>query len=258
MRLSFLALAAGLIATPPGARAAPACAPPPNLAPAPVMAQPADQVVRGVTVAYYLLSLNWTPEWCRSGGSGATAQEMECARPFGFTLHGLWPNGAAPPYPRYCNPVGGLEAATVRSMFCRTPSPVLLQHEWQAHGSCGWAEPAAYFAQASKLFDAVAMPKIEAIPPGHLTAGAVRAAFIARNPGLRREQIFVQASRAGALSEVRLCYDVKYRPAACPGGNGAPDSRRMTLRPAAPAPSEAPMGFQAPCGRHAARPPWAA
>lgn len=227
-----LALAAAVsLAALPAAAAPPACTPPADLTPAPAIAPRADEVVRGVTVAYYLLSLNWTPEWCRSGGVGASAREMECARPLGFSLHGLWPNGAHPPYPRFCSPVGRLDAATVRSMYCRTPSAVLLQHEWQTHGSCGWTDPKAYFAQAAKLFDRLGLPKIETIAPADFTAGAVRAAFIARNPGLRREQVFVQTARDGALSEVRICYDVTYRLAACPGGNGAPDAVRMNLAP---------------------------
>jgi ribonuclease T2 len=231
MRLPSLILAAGLSAASLPALAAPACAIPANLAPAPVRAPPADEVVRGVTNTVYLLALNWTPQWCLTGGSGATAGEMACGQPFGFTLHGLWPNGASRPYPRYCNPVGGLDAATVRRMFCRTPSPTLLQHEWQAHGSCGWTDAKAYFAQGARLYDRLVLPKIEAIAPGRLTAGALRAAFIARNPAFAPEAIYVQTTRTEALAEVRLCYDLSYRPTACPGGVGAPDGVRIRLAP---------------------------
>jgi ribonuclease T2 len=213
------------------AAAAPVCAPPANLTPAPVIVPPADEVVSGVTNAVYLLSLNWTPQWCRTGGAGATASQMECDRPFGFTLHGLWPNGATKPYPRFCKPVGGLDTATVRRMFCRTPSPTLLQHEWQAHGSCGWNDPRAYFDRASRLFDQVVMPKIEAIPADRLTAGAVRSAFVARNPAFAPKDVFVQTTRSEELTEVRLCYDLTFKPTTCPGGNGAPDGVRIRLAP---------------------------
>jgi ribonuclease T2 len=231
MRSQVLILAAALAAAGPSVLAAPACAVPPNLSPAPVRTPPADEVVSGVTNAVYLLALNWTPQWCRSGGSGARAEEMECGRPFGFTLHGLWPNGVGKPYPRYCRPVGGLDAALVRQMYCRTPSPTLLQHEWQAHGSCGWTDAKAYFGQAARLFDRLRMPKIEAIAPGRLTAGAVRAGFVAANPSFKPRDVFVQTARDGALAEVRLCYDLKFRPAACPGGNGAPDGVGIHLAP---------------------------
>ena len=157
-----------------------------------------------MTNAVYLLALNWTPEWCRSGGSGATAKEMECDRPFGFTLHGLWPNGLGKPYPRYCRPVGGLDAATVRQMYCRTPSPTLLQHEWQAHGTCAaWPTAQAYFGQAARLFDQLKMPKIETIAPGGLTAGAVRAAFVARNPWLKPTGSSCRPSATGTTRSER-------------------------------------------------------
>src|SRR5437764_212745 len=79
------------------ASVAPSCVAPANLEPAPALTPPANEVVTGVPIAYYVLALSWTPQWCRSGGSGATASEMECERPFGFTLHGLWPDGAHPP-----------------------------------------------------------------------------------------------------------------------------------------------------------------
>lgn len=232
MRLSPLLLAAGLSLVAARGLAAPACAPPPSLAPAPALTPRPDDVVSGVAVAYYVLALNWTPEWCRSGGSGATAKEMECARPRGFALHGLWPDGAHPPYPRFCRPAGQLDAAVVRQMYCRTPSPVLLQHEWQAHGTCAaWPDARAYFAQAAKLYDGLSIPRIERLRPGRLDAGALRSAFVQANPALRNDGVFVQTSRRGDLTEVRICYDLTFRPAACPGGNGAPERVRLELAP---------------------------
>ncbi|HZZ31623.1 MAG TPA: ribonuclease T [Phenylobacterium sp.] len=233
--MRFPALILGIVLAQAGAsaQAAPVCALPPGLTAPPVLNPRPDEIVRGVAVAHYVLALNWTPEWCRSGGSGASAREMECDRPLGFTLHGLWPDGAHPPYPRFCQPAGALDVATVRGMYCRTPSATLLQHEWQAHGTCAaWASPQAYFGQASALFDRLVIPKIEKIPAGELTASTVRAAFVAKNPGLTADGIFVQTQRhTGALNEVRICYDLHFKPAACSGGAGAPDGVRMTLAP---------------------------
>ena len=225
----ILAAALGVLAFP--ALAAQVCSPPADLAPAPVLSPRPDEVVTGVITAYYLLAISWTPQWCRTIGQKGTEQAVECGKPLGFTLHGLWPNGTAPPYPRYCRPVGGLDAGIVRRMYCRTPSAALLQHEWQAHGACGWPDARAYFAASARLFDRVVLPRIEAIPAGGRTAGALRAAFIAKNPWLRRETIFVATTRGEDLTEVRLCYDLKYRPAACPGGNGAPDGAAIHIAP---------------------------
>jgi len=231
MRLLTAIFAAAAAATALPALAAPACSLPADLAPAPVVSPPPGEVVKGVTTAYYLLSISWKPQWCRTVGQRGSEQAMECEEPRGFMLHGLWPNGAAPPYPRYCRPVGGLDAGLVRRMFCRTPSPELLQHEWQAHGACAWPNARAYFTQSAKLFDRVVLPKVETIPAGELTAGAVRAAFLAKNPWLRRDTIFVATTRDEDLIEVRLCYDLAFKPAACPGGNGAPDGLRVHIAP---------------------------
>jgi ribonuclease T2 len=227
--LRSLALAAALVATPALAMAAPACRVPGSVSPAPVERVPPNEVQRGVTTAYYLLSLSWSPEWCRTNGRGSTSQRLQCGGPpRGFILHGLWPNGAAPPYPRYCNPVGPIDARLVKEMFCRTPSPELLQHEWQAHGSCGWTDPGAYFGQAARLYDRIVMPRIEEIDRGRLTAGTLRRAFTRANRWMSPDMLFVAVDKGGRLSEVRVCYDLRFQPAACRGGTGTPD--RIPLR----------------------------
>lgn len=232
MTLKSLALAAAIALAPAVAAAAPACAVPPGLAPAPVLVPPAHEIQTGVPTVYYVLALSWSPQWCATNGQGSTSQRLQCeGQVRGFVLHGLWPNGAAPPYPRYCSPVGGIDPATVRQMFCRTPSPELLQHEWQAHGACGWTDPKAYFAQAAALYDRVVFPRIETIRP--LTAGAVRRAFIARNRWLSLEGIFVAVDKGQRLTELRLCFDRAYRPTACLGGTGTPDRIAIRLTPSA-------------------------
>lgn len=223
-------LAALVLAAP--AAAAPSCPRPPGLAPAPVEAVEPGDIVTGIPTAYYLLAITWTPDWRRINGQTKAATPMIDAeiRPQGFALHGLWPNGkVGPPYPRNCRPVGTIAPATVSAMYCRTPSAALMQHEWQAHGSCGWKTPAAYFRDAARLYDRVALPKIEGLPD--LTAGALRRAFVTRNRWLPAEAIFVATDKEGRLTEVRLCYDLAYRPAACPGGAGAADDKRIALTP---------------------------
>jgi ribonuclease T2 len=236
MHLKRLGLAAVLTAAilPAVGRAADSCQVPGGLAPAPVIQPPPDEIQAGVVNAYYLLAISWSPEWCRTNGQGITGQPLQCeGQGRGFVLHGLWPNGVAKPYPRYCRPVGGLDLATVRQMFCRTPSPELLQHEWQAHGSCGWPDAKAYFRQAAALYDRILMPKIEAIPAGELTAGAVRRAFVAKNPWLSPDKIYLQIDKAGRMTEIRLCYDLSFKPMSCVGGTGTPDPIALRLTPSA-------------------------
>jgi ribonuclease T2 len=115
-------------------------------------------------------------------------------------------------------------------MYCRTPSAELLQHEWQAHGACGWTEPSAYFARSAQLYDRVVMPKIETVPAEVLTAGVLRGAFASANTWLPVAAISIATTPRGELTEVRLCFDLAFRPAAC-ADQGAPDARRITLAP---------------------------
>ncbi|MDQ0463695.1 ribonuclease T2 [Caulobacter ginsengisoli] len=238
MSLKHLAAAAAVVAlfgacAPPAAPpASVACTVPADLAPAPVLTPPEDEIQSGVTNAYYLLALTWSPEWCRTNGQGTTKEELQCDREArGFVLHGLWPNGVAKPYPRYCRPVGGIDAQTVRQMFCRTPSPGLMQHEWQAHGACGWPDAKSYFRQSAALYDRIVFPKIETIP--NPTAGAVRQAFIASNPWLSAGSIYLQVDKAQRLTEIRLCYDLKFQPMRCMSGTGTPDAIPIRLTPSA-------------------------
>lgn len=225
------ACTAALTAAVSAAASPPACRPPDDLVAAPAYDPPANEVQAGVTLAYYLLALTWTPEWRRMNGkTSAFSPPLDAERqPQGFALHGLWPNGVAPPYPRYCRPVGPIPRRIVRKMYCRTPSAALLQHEWAAHGSCAWRTPTAYFRQAAKLYDRLRLPRIE--QQRALTAGQLRTAFVAANPWLPPEAVFVAADKAGVFSEVRICFDLRYRPTVCPGGTGAPDDVVLRLAP---------------------------
>lgn len=193
-----------------------------------------EEVVAGRVVIMQLLAVTWMPETCRSGGDGQG--EMACDGPnrFGWTLHGLWPNADGRPYPRYCRPATRVADATIRAHLCRTPSVDLIQHEWAAHGVCGWETPQAYFDQAAALYDALHKPDPQplAAQDGGLTAGRLRDAFAAANPGLPREAVHVAATQDNRLREVRICHDVNFRSAACPAdGRGVPDRVRLTVEP---------------------------
>ena len=226
-----LAVLALSLAMAPAAVAAQDCAPPADLTPWAMETPKPGQVQSGVTVAYHLLTISWAPEWCRTNGAPGTEQRLDCLKPTGFFLHGLWPNGAAPPYPGYCRPVPSMSRKTLRQMYCRTPSAELLQHEWQKHGACAWRDAASYFRQAAKLYDRVVIPSIEAIPPESLTAGVLRAAFVAKNPWLKLDMMWVELRDGGRLLEVRICHDLKFRPMRCTSGIGAPDAAHVRLTP---------------------------
>lgn len=229
-RLSPLALAALIAgcAVPTDPAPLALCAVPAQVTPAPAYDPPADEIVADEPTAFYMLALTWAPEDCRANGD-TPGYEIQCRdNDFGFVLHGLWPNGAARRHPRYCGPAPAIRPATVRKHACMTPSTVMQQHEWAAHGTCGWTTPEAYFDQAATLWNAVKAPA----PLGPtMTAGDLRDAFVAANPWMKREGIYIKTVEGGRLMDVRLCYDLAYSPTACKGSLGAGDDAVLTIEP---------------------------
>jgi ribonuclease T2 len=194
-----------------------------------ISAPPAERIAPSEIVqtkaAYYVLSLSWSPEWCRTRAN-SRYDTLQCRdNKFGWVLHGLWPNATSGPHPAFCKPATQLKMETLRRHLCMTPSAYLLQHEWTQHGACAWPTPEAYLNQAAALWASVKRPS-----PAHLaTAGAVRDAFAAANPSFPRSGVFV-GTESGRLSEVRLCYDLAMKPRACPQ-RGAPDTVKIAVTP---------------------------
>jgi ribonuclease T2 len=109
------------------------------------------------------------------------------------------------------------------------PSARLQQHEYAAHGVCAWDSPDDYFDQSRTLWDALNKPTLTS---ASLTAGQVRDAFVAANPGLPHGAIAIATAPEGQLREVRLCHDLAFKPAACaPKALGARDDFVLTITP---------------------------
>ena len=210
----------------------PSCAIPRDIRPAKSQPPPAHEVSKGVPTASYMLALTWSPEWCRTRANARDAKVQCRDNRFGFVVHGLWPNGGGKAHPRYCGPAPALNVATVRANLCMTPSAELLQHEWAAHGTCGWAAPEPYFAKAAELWRAIKPPILSFPADRTVTAGDVRTAFTARNPHLRRDALFVKVGDGNRFQEVRICYDLRFKPARCARGVGAPDHVSIRIQPA--------------------------
>jgi ribonuclease T2 len=209
-----------------------ACAVPPSVIPAPSEMPPASEIHTDIPTAAYLLALYWSPEACRAGIPESN-KIIQCqTNSFGFTVHGLWPNGPGKVHPRYCKPSPPMSAATVLTNLCMTPSPWLLQHEWQAHGTCQWDTPEAYFKKAREVREGLKVPDLKPGPDGTLTGAQIRAAFLKRNRGMTPEGLNVRV-KEGRLTEVWVCMDLDFKLDACRGGNGAADDAVVTVTPMA-------------------------
>lgn len=187
---------------------------------APVPAATPDGPARRVAVGGYTLAVSWSPEFCRGAGRAGRGGAMQCDRShgrFGFVLHGLWPEAARGPAPQWCRAVPPPPPATLRANLCMTPSPTLLAHEWAKHGSCMTGRPEGYFKVAGILWRSLHWPDADALSRRKdLTAGDLRAEFVALNRGWREDEVAVIAGRTGWLREVRLCYDAGFHPVRCP------------------------------------------
>lgn len=166
---------------------------------------------------FYVLALSWSPTYCAE--AGARADRVQCGgpRPFGFVLHGLWPQHERG-FPRACATAErGPNRGLVDDMLDVMPSPALVRHQWRAHGTCSGLGPRGYFDLARAAWRRVSIPA--AYRPGErdvvTSPREVEEAFAAANPGLEPAMIAVDCRRR-RLREVRICMtkDLAFRPCA--------------------------------------------
>ena len=169
-----------------------------------------------MAVTGYTLALSWTPEFCRFRESDRNHARQCSGRAgrFGFTVHGLWPDGGRG-WPQYC---GGarLDAAAIRANMCISPDAGLMVHQWAKHGSCMAKRPETYFKVTRILYQGLRWPDfIRLSREDGLTAGMIRTRFADANPGWFPEAVGVHLDRKGWLEELRLCYDKRFMPKRC-------------------------------------------
>ena len=222
IRVSILFMAA--VAVAPGIATAQAlsCSVPARIErPHPELAS-AGQPQRLLPIGGYTLALTWSPEYCH--GHARDGQEFECGggNRFGFTLHGLWPDGVGKEWPQYCKTTPVLAPATISANLCATPSPQLLQHEWAKHGTCmAGFDAAAYFKRSTGLYAKLRYPDMDALSREQgLTVGRLAEALATANPGLPASAIRVTVNPRGWLDELWLCLDQRFAYEHCRANSG--------------------------------------
>jgi ribonuclease T2 len=165
---------------------------------------------------YYLLTLSWSPTYCLIHPD----DRSECGgKGYGFVLHGLWPQFDAGGYPEDCQPDAPLTAEAQRAGNTIYPSPLLMRHEWQAHGTCTGLEARDYFQLEDRALGVIRIPPLLESPRilQHLTATQIMSEFRVSNPTLPPDGIVVSCGR-GELSEVRICLTRDLRARSCGTG----------------------------------------
>jgi ribonuclease T2 len=226
--LLALGLAACDAAAPQPAVTAAQCYTPAQL---PVQAASPPDDIPDARATGHVLALSWSPEFCRFRAD-APEHAGQCRdNRFGFILHGLWPQSGAGPHPRACAAARPVPQDVLRAHYCMTPSARLMQHEWAAHGTCAWEDPAAYYADAAMLWDEYERPDLFGLSRREgLTAGDVRGAFVAANDAMPPEAVGLDVNNRGWLEEVFLCLDLAYEPRPCAAREyGAADTQSISI-----------------------------
>src|SRR5262245_63501568 len=168
---------------------------------------------------FYVLALSWSPSFCEQAGERGTPPQDQCgARPFAFVVHGLWPQYERG-FPEYCVvPAPRLDRNIVNAMLDLMPSPRLVYHEWDKHGTCSGLNARAYFETVRKARALIKIPEpyVELERPISVTPDEVEEAFVGANAGLSRGGIAVTCDNR-RLREVRICLSKEFGFRECQG-----------------------------------------
>ncbi len=171
---------------------------------------------------YYQLVLSWSPTHCadNSRGSNDTQCGLRRARPYGFIVHGLWPQYERG-WPEFCRTRGKpyVPGAIINKMMDIMPSRGLIIHQYKKHGTCSGLDPETYFKATRIAHKNVRIPKMFQEPQSQLlmTPGELVTQFRAVNPTLTKDAIQVVCKRGNAnrLKEVKVCMTRKGRFRTC-------------------------------------------
>ncbi|SNR53745.1 ribonuclease T [Paracoccus sediminis] len=175
---------------------------------------------------YYVLTLSWSPSWCRATGDARDADECERGSGLDFVVHGLWPQYEQG-YPEYCDTDERDPSRRETQAMADLMAPGLALHQWKKHGRCSGLSAAGYYDAMREAADRIAVPVLFdglsrdiALPPA-----VVEDAFLEANPDLTFDGTTVTC-QGDALREVRICLTRDLDPRRC-----APDVRRDCSRP---------------------------
>lgn len=163
---------------------------------------------------FYVLSLSWSPTYCKQEGERANKHQCEVRKPFRFIVHGLWPQYERG-YPENCpGAPRRIDRQIAVSMEDIMPSHNLVFHQWRKHGSCSGLSPRAYFALTRQAFKKIQIPRaFQTLDKRAIGQPAlIEKAFLLANKKLTADGLAVSCDR-GELEDVRICLtkDLKFR-----------------------------------------------
>lgn len=166
---------------------------------------------------FYVLALSWTPTHCKL--NSRSADRHQCGdRPFGFTVHGLWPQFNKG-YPEYCQTTQSYVPRHIVSQLSSImPSAGLIGYQWRKHGSCSGLSQAAYFNALKSAYNKVVIPSNlrNLTSAQNINPQQIKNTFLRANSQMKSDNIIVTC-RANHLQEVRICMSKDLEFTSCKG-----------------------------------------
>lgn len=171
---------------------------------------PAQAAMPTAAFDYWLLSLSWSPQYCRDH-----VGDSQCRQPYAFVVHGLWPQNEVG-YPENCGRAERVSREWMDRMLPLMPSRKLIEHEWRTHGVCSGMSMDDYFMTVERADRKIVIPQAYREPKEYIntTADEIERNFLAVNPGLTADRIALQCA-GRYLKEVRICYDKDFKFRSC-------------------------------------------
>ncbi len=178
---------------------------------------------------YYVLSLSWSPDFCTSHPD---APECGGVKKFGFIVHGLWPQYERG-YPKSCAGAPFDPNRVPAGLPNIMPSPILIQHEWESHGTCAGLSETDYFKTVIQAFSKVPIPADFKGPLQNIQVGPSDIVKkFARESGFSQGAFSLQCESNRFLKEVRVCLTKDLQGRDCSDGvRDTCSARSVTLRP---------------------------
>ena len=175
---------------------------------------------------FYLLSLSWSPQHCSTPAGERDRDQCGGTRQYNFVVHGLWPQYDPKGWPQSCGGETNVSRALVNEMLPLMPSPKLIYHEWEKHGTCSGLGQQKYFETVKQARAKVTIPQNYQSPKDAVrtNSAAIKANFIASNSGLTEDMLGVTCS-GRFLQEVDVCLTKELGFRSCGRGvrDGCPD-----------------------------------
>ncbi|WP_439287379.1 ribonuclease T2 family protein [Lonepinella sp. BR2357] len=164
---------------------------------------------------YYMLALSWSPAFCDSqqekyGNNLPQSAQLQCGtqQQYGWVIHGLWPQNAnarsTSDHPRFCQgDLPAVDYTIIQNYLSDSPSPNLLQGEWEKHGACAFDSAEQYFKKQQDLYRSLTLPTQQ------LSKKELFRWMKQHNPALKNA--YLGASRA----ELFICYDLNWQVIDC-------------------------------------------